>query len=438
MPPAIVTGSYDPDDEATSFLATRSREGSVAGGGTHRDGSIIEIVAETVIEVIELRDPSKVNNSPYATSMMLLNTAIAACFVAQPYIFMTAGVGSTVAEYICINIGIYTGVEVLLVSAARVRIFDYSNLAVKAFGEMGSLYVDVAIIFVNGGIILANILLIGSLLQTVEALYGVDSNAVYFQEAFLSGMVLLVIVFPLCLIRNFGHLAWVSVIGFFTIASIVFLVLIYGPLESATHASDSINYGDGIGTITTMGDVVFNFWYAMAVFHAYGALKAPNASDHVNARRGEYSHIITSPSPTAGYMTLREDVKPVEKEAEETSLVIKRKVELFLWIAASASFAGVSLSLLIGLGGYLSFRNSTQVDVSHLHLINTPSQHIFHYIYQHVLESTFQLPSTTSSNTTTVSSAIRCWTTWKGPSEPCSRPCSPSSSPSTYPCTSSC
>ena len=116
MPPAIVTGSYDPDDamETTSLLATRSREGSVVGGGNHRDGSIIEIVAETVIEVIDLRDPSKVNNSPYATIMMLLNTAIAACFVAQPYIFMTAGVGSTIAEYIFINIGIYTGVEAAL------------------------------------------------------------------------------------------------------------------------------------------------------------------------------------------------------------------------------------------------------------------------------------------------------------------------------------
>ena len=384
-----MTGSFDPEDEASSFLPTRSREGSVAGGGTHRDGSIIEIVAETVIEVIDLRDPSKVNNSPYATIMMLLNTAIAACFVAQPYIFMTAGVGSTIAEYIFINIGIYTGVEVLLVSAARVRIFDYSDLAVKAFGELGSLYVDVAIIFVNGGIILANILLIGSLLQTVEALYGVDSNAFYFQEAFLSGMVLLLVVFPLCLIRNFGHLAWVSVIGFFTIASIVFLVLIYGPLQSATHANDPINYGDGIGTITTMGDVVFNFWYAMAVFHAYGALKAPRAIHHVTAsRRGEYSHIITSPSPTAGYMTLRDDEKPVKNDDEEDStVVIKRKVELFLWIAAFASFAGVTLSLLMGLGGYLSFKNSTEVDVSH-HLpinnrpmfSNTPFQHIIHHI----------------------------------------------------------
>ena len=375
MPPAIVTGSYDPDDamETTSLLATRSREGSVVGGGNHRDGSIIEIVAETVIEVIDLRDPSKVNNSPYATIMMLLNTAIAACFVAQPYIFMTAGVGSTIAEYIFINIGIYTGVEVLLVSAARVRIFDYSDLAVKAFGEMGSLYVDVAIIFVNGGIILANILLIGSLLQAVEALYGVDSNAIYFQEAFLSGMVLLTIVFPLCLIRNFGHLAWVSVIGFFTIASIVFLVLIYGPLESATHASDPINYGDGIGTITTMGDVVFNFWYAMAVFHAYGALKAPRAVSHSSERRGDYSHIITSPSPTAGYMSLRDDNESTKTEEVESPIIIKQKVELFLWTAAFATVAAVAVSLLMGLGGYLSFRSTTQVDVSHSRPINTPS-----------------------------------------------------------------
>ena len=96
---------------------------------------------------------------------MLINTIIAACFLTQPYIFYTAGIAPTIANYVVISIGLYTGVEVLLVAASRVNTFDYAELAVEAFGDTGWVYVDVCIVAVNFGSILANILTVSSLVQ---------------------------------------------------------------------------------------------------------------------------------------------------------------------------------------------------------------------------------------------------------------------------------
>ena len=90
-------------------------------------------------------------------------------------------------------------------------------------------------------------------------MYGVDATQVYYQQAFISGLVVSIIVLPLCLIRNFGELSIISVLGLVTITSVVFLILIDGPLQSASHADDALNWGDGVGTFTTMGSVVFNF-----------------------------------------------------------------------------------------------------------------------------------------------------------------------------------
>ena len=79
----------------------------------------------------------------------------------------------------------------------------------------------------------------------------------YCNIVFLTVIPVTLFTVPLCLLRNFGHLAIASYISILVIALIIGLVLIGGPIESV-HDKNGNNYnlGSWIGSVNTIGILV--------------------------------------------------------------------------------------------------------------------------------------------------------------------------------------
>jgi amino acid permease len=123
-------------------------------------------------------------------------------------------------------------------------------------------------------------------------------------------------VVPTCCIRNYGHLAFISYISISAITGTIVLVLFGGPANAPAHRYEDLNMSNMKGSLETIGSVVFAFNYASAVFHSY-----------IGMRRSE------------------------------------RTVEKFARVAVWTTSLGVCMCFVLGLVGYLSFRNDVDADI---------------------------------------------------------------------------
>lgn len=168
------------------------------------------------------------NNSPVSTVILLLNSMIGSGILVQPFVFKESGIISAIVEYLIIGTLTYIGIDLLIRASDTSQKFEYSTLAVAALGEVGAILVDVSIVVGNAGALLSYILIIGSLMESVLSTYVPDTSEWYYSVAFITTTVVVLLVIPLCCIRNFGHLVVASYISITAIGGTVLLVLIEG------------------------------------------------------------------------------------------------------------------------------------------------------------------------------------------------------------------
>lgn len=127
---------------------------------------------------------------------------------------------------------------------------------------------------------------------------------------------------PICMFRHFGHLAWLSIFSIFTIVTIIFLTLIGGPLEHKPNYGKikvfSIN-----GFLSSFGSIVFALSCASANFQAF------ISTEHKSQTYSKWK-----------------------------------------FITGCATLGGSLMCGVMGLAGYLSFRNCTANNI----LDNFPQQ----------------------------------------------------------------
>lgn len=143
-----------------------------------------------------------------------------------------------------------------------------------------------------------------------------------------------IFVFPMCCIRHFGHLAYVSYASIITIGLTMVLVLVFGCLNIESNKNEKLNFGSLSGTMDMIGTVIFAFNFSSAIFHAYEGLQ-------------------------------KED----------------RNIETFSHVAKWTTFLGVLLSFMFGFIGYMSFRQGTVQFVTAHH--SRVQYNIVHYITSH-------------------------------------------------------
>lgn len=262
-----------------------------------------------------------IRNSSIATVFLLLNTMIGSGIIVQAYVFSQSGIVSTIIEYVVIGTMMFYGVEMIIKVAVRRDIFDFSAVADNVLGVYGRLAVDLSIVINNAGALLSYILIIGTLFEDIVTTFS-DCSAGYCNIAFLTILPICCFTIPLCLIRNFGHLAIISYLSVAVIVSIIFLVIIGGPIRREYYPTDddsSITAGNFLGSIRNIGDVIFALGFITAVFHAY--------------------HAMENKSTTA-----------------------------FTEVARTTTVIGVAMCFFTGLAGYLSFRSATNTNI----LLNFP------------------------------------------------------------------
>ena len=95
-------------------------------------------------------------------------------------------------------------VNYLTDSGIKVGIFDYSAIALHAFGKTGEKLVDVAISLGALGSLIGYILVVGSTLSGLLQSWGCNSVACGTDVVII--IAVCVFITPLCLFRHFGHL----------------------------------------------------------------------------------------------------------------------------------------------------------------------------------------------------------------------------------------
>jgi sodium-coupled neutral amino acid transporter 11 len=233
-------------------------------------------------------------------------------------------------------------------------VFDYSNLAEKVMGPRGSQIVDVSIVIGAAGSLLSYILIIGTVLTEVVE----QCSAWYCNVVFLTILPVSAFTVPLCLLRNFGHLAVASYISITVISASVLLVIIGGPIVNANNSALTYKLGSFLGAIKTVGDIVFALGYITATFHTYNSMEKRTVQNFNAASRNTtiIGAVMCFFTGLAGYLSFGSDTKSniienfhgtlggIFKIALVIHLVLYIPGDFVIMRAAILKLRGVSLS----------------------------------------------------------------------------------------------
>lgn len=252
------------------------------------------------------------HNSAWLTAFLLLNTMIGSGILNQPYVFRESGIVGGLLGFTIATIAVWTALLCLTAAGIHEDVLEYSGLAKRAFQKNGELMVDLSIIVLCLGAQLGYILIVGTTISSLLDSWGCDSVAC--NDYFVTIIAVGLFVTPVCLFRQFGHLAWLSLFSIAAIVAVLLLVLIAGPIKHRLgHKSNDYQIFNTIGAIKSTGSIVFSLACASANFQAY----------------------ITT-----------------EKKAQN--------MRTWGWVTGSAVLAGALMCITMGLAGYLSFANETE------------------------------------------------------------------------------
>lgn len=252
-------------------------------------------------------------NSSIATFFLLLNSMIGSGIFVQPYVFKEVGIVLALCLYVVVGTAIFTGVDLLMKSADKFSIFDYSKLASKVLGPGGQQLVDALVVIGNLGSLVTYMLIVGTLTNDIIEQYLFVNSSVTLTTVLLT----ICCITPGCLIRSFGHL---SIFAYFSMTAIfcTFLfVVIAGPIETrGDNLGEELNYWNLRNGFTNIGNIVFALGFSNSAFHAYVSVKEVDRSAHN-----------------------------------------------FSFISFSTVIVGMIVSIAFGVTGYLSFRDLTESNI---------------------------------------------------------------------------
>ncbi len=291
----------------------------------------------------------KIYNTDLSTMFLILNTMIGSGILVQPYVFQQSGIVAAIFEYSIICSMIYLGSELIIKCGEEAKIHDYSSLVGTVLGGYWNTIVDVSIVLNGAGALLSYVIIIGSLFSSIVSSGG--CNEWYCNEGFLTVLPIVTCTVPLCLIRRFGHLAYISYASIFVIGSVVLLVIIGGPVRREEYVDDDahINTGNFYGCISTIGDVVFALGYITAIFHTYHAHENKNVHAYtaLTLKTTVVGALMCFFTGLAGYLSFRDntDTNILENFPGDLGAVFKLAVIIHLLLYIPGDFVILRASL---------------------------------------------------------------------------------------------
>jgi Transmembrane amino acid transporter protein len=154
-------------------------------------------------------------NSAFITGLLVIYYMMGSSILVQPYTFKESGIVAALVAYVLAVLASHTGVYLLIKTGEYTGAISYNDVACEAFGPVwGSLISDIAFVWELIGSLLVFMLLIASLVAGIVATYVSDDTIAdgdwYYNSALLMGSTVLVCVLPMCFVRDFAALGFVS------------------------------------------------------------------------------------------------------------------------------------------------------------------------------------------------------------------------------------
>ena len=256
--------------------------------------------------------PLMPTNSKYLTTFMLLNYMIGAGILNQPYVVKESGILGAFGGFALATYMTWKTVNFITDAGLKVDIYDYSELALHAFGTTGEKTIDFSITLSLFGALISYLIVIGGVLTSLLSSWGCTS------EICSSNIVIIiavcVFVAPLCLFRHFGHLAILSVFSVGAIWTVMFLVLFAGP-SYQVPTDGNITIFNPAGTLRSLGSMIFALSICTGNFQAFVSTdkKSQNSKDWgtVTASAIGFGSTMCLGMGTAGYLYFRQDTDGV-------------------------------------------------------------------------------------------------------------------------------
>lgn len=256
----------------------------------------------------------EISNSAGLSMFLLLNTMIGSGILNQPYVFMKSGIVGGLVGFVIASLGTWGGLLLLTEAGLSTGILEYSGLAKFAFGHTGELVVDISIIMMTMGAQLGYILIVGQTSADLLSEWG--CSHVMCEQRQITIITVAAFMAPICLFRHFGHLAQLALFSILAIVLCVGLVVIGGPLQHAGGKGGDIEAFNAMGSLISVGSIVFSLSCTPANFQAYISTKR----SHQNLRS-------------------------------------------WSWITGGAVLMGAILCVIMGVAGYISFGSETDSEI---------------------------------------------------------------------------
>lgn len=210
-------------------------------------------------------------NNPTLTIFLMLNTMIGSGILNQPYVFKASGIIGAFLLYFIATLMTWIGLMTITIAGIKVEIYDYGNLTKYALGRFGEILLESSIVITCFGALLGYILVVGSTLS--DLLISWMCNKTICQIYGTTIISVICFVTPVCLFRHFGHLALLSIFSIFAIVCVLGLVIIGGPIVSKEdhNTSGSNNHIEIIsnGVFSSIGSIIFALSCCSGNFHSY-------------------------------------------------------------------------------------------------------------------------------------------------------------------------
>jgi amino acid permease len=254
------------------------------------------------------------SNSAYLSMFLLLNTMIGSGILNQPFVFMQSGMVGALVMYLLATISTWYGLLLLTEAGMYVRVFEFADLARKAFGEKGDTLVDVNILLMTIGTELGYIIVVGE--TTTSLLDGWGCTWQVCDQFWVTIITVIFFITPICLLRHYGHLAGLSIFSVLAIVLCLLLVAIGGPIENRKSIGNDITVINWLGMLSSFGSIVQSLQCSSANFQAY---------------------ISTKPK--------------------------SRNIETWSWVTGGAVLMGAGMLVTMGMMGYLVFGADTDGEI---------------------------------------------------------------------------
>jgi len=169
-------------------------------------------------------------NNSLSAYFLLLNATLDVGLLSQPYVFKQAGIGITLVLYTFFCLLCNQSAALLLQCAKKTGMYDFSGLGEIAYGHYGAILVDFSVFINSVGYQLSYLVMLGTFIDDFKYFFFDTTFSVswYFSRPFLLGLIVLCWIFPLCMVRNLGKMAFASRFTLAILCSVILLVLIGG------------------------------------------------------------------------------------------------------------------------------------------------------------------------------------------------------------------